>query len=186
MQRSFAQWLRAEAGWRQGRAATVTAPAAEAVEPGGVAPAVVAGFRQVRTHARSATREMFRVELYQDDHAVALVSEATTEADGTGKYELRLIAESASADPRLVRVDHVCTACVALGLGPRGDACLECGGAGWEPWFGEAAAMDLTLETPLAIRVLAVPRSSLYLPEHTRRLATARRDGLLIEIAQTP
>lgn len=177
VQRCVGVLLEAESSWREGGLSV-----AEFGERcGEVDQAVVEGLARTQTQPESQTRALFRVELHPDSHALALVSEATAISDGTGKYELRVVVDATAAEPRVVRVDYICTACVGLGVGPRGEACLECGGDGWDPWFGEAAAMGLRFGTPLALRVLAAPRSSLYLPEHNRRMALARREGLLIE-----
>lgn len=152
-------------------------------DPGAVAeaalPSIRAGFAAMREVSQRGRRRLFRVELHPPDLAVAWVSEASGLADGFGKYELRLWVRSADVGPEVARVDHVCTACVALGIGPDGKACLECGGAGWEPWFGEADLMGLRLGSPTQILVIEAPTSSLYLPEHHRSVAAARRAGLL-------
>lgn len=177
VQRCVGGLLEAEARWRQGGVSL----AELAADVASVAPAVVDGLATARAPAERRTRELFRVELHPGDRGLALVSEATAVADGTGKYELRFLVEEAAAGPRAVRVDYICTACVALGVGPRGEVCRECCGEGWEPWFGEPGVMSLRFGAPVALRVCTPPRSSLYLPEHNRRVAAARRAGLLIE-----
>lgn len=177
VQRCVDGLLEAESRWREG----VMSLAEFGGQAGDVAQLVVDGLASARALPESRTREVFRVELHPGDRALALLSEATAVADGTGKYELRVVLEAASTEPRVVRLDHVCTACVALGVGPRGEVCVECDGEGWEPWFGEAAMMSVRFGAPVAIRVLTAPRSSLYLPEHHRRVALARRAGLLTE-----
>ncbi|MCB9787018.1 MAG: hypothetical protein H6744_10045 [Deltaproteobacteria bacterium] len=176
-----AQHLFASAVHAEWRLAQGAAGPEELAGPGGcVSPEVARGLASMRPVVERRERVIFRVELRAKAIAAALVSEATGVADGTGKYGLRLLAAREVGEaPRVSRVDHVCTACVALGAGPLGEPCLECGGEGWEPWFGASRWLAVEPGPLEAVRFVAAPSSSLYLPEHRRARAAARRAGLI-------
>ena len=96
----------------------------------------------------------------------AIVSEATGARRGAGKYHLMLVIQPHQGAPRVTGVYDVCTACVALGVDGQGDQCIECGGLGWEPWFGVDLGSSWGHIT--ATEKLTRPSTPLYLPAWKR------------------
>ena len=110
-------------------------------------PVVTQGFSGIpRTSDVLAPRRLFRLSLHGNSgYATAIVSEPTRARKGGEKFALRLWLNLQGAAPTVVAVDDVCTACVALGVDGQGATCVECGGVGWERWFGES---DVPLSLP--------------------------------------
>lgn len=95
-----------------------------------------------------------------------IVSEATSARRGAGKYHLMLALQSVEGRPTLTAVYDVCTACVTLGVDAHERPCIECGGLGWEPWFG----VDLgpVWGPVVAFERATRPSTPLYLPAWRR------------------
>ena len=112
----------------------------------------------------AVARRLFKLETF--DHpswgrwVAAHVSEAMAARRGEGKYHLLLVIRGQQGEPRVVGVYDVCTACVALGEDGQGAPCVECGGLGWEPWFGEVARGGFG--TAMGAVALTRPATSLY------------------------
>lgn len=128
---------------------------------------VAEGFAELPTpEAPIELRTLFRVLRY--DHpqkgpfVAAEVSEATAQRRGQGKYHLLLIIQDHLGHPRVTGVYDICTACVALGVDAQGDQCVECGGLGWEHWFG--LELGPSFGAPGPLERINRPSTPLYLP----------------------
>ena len=93
----------------------------------------------------------------------AIVSEATGARRGAGKYHLMLVIKEPL---EICAVYDICTACVALGVDAHDQTCIECGGLGWEHWFG----VNLGAEWGpiVALEHLKRPSTPLYIPAWKR------------------
>jgi hypothetical protein len=95
-----------------------------------------------------------------------IVSEATGARRGAGKYHLMLVVQAHLGAPRVTGVYDVCTACVALGVDGQEAQCIECGGLGWEPWFG--VDLGSSWGPIIAVERSTRPSTPLYLPAWKR------------------
>ena len=127
-------------------------------------PEVAEGMAEMpRRSTPTAPRTLFKCVAH--DHptmgpwVAAMVSEGTEVGRGTGKYHLLLVVRP-ERGPQITGVYDVCTACVALGRDGQGAECIECGGLGWEPWFGEA--LGDTFGPVTAVDKITKPATSLY------------------------
>ncbi|MGM0577283.1 MAG: hypothetical protein ACQEXJ_16270 [Myxococcota bacterium] len=109
-----------------------------------------------------AERRLYKVVRYAGGRFGAVVSQATSASKGLEKYDLQLVVREVDGAPRVISVWFVCQACIALGRDFRGDTCIECGGVGWERWFGEDPGPPSEV---LAVRPIETP-GSLYVSEY--------------------
>ncbi len=112
----------------------------------------------------AVTRTLFKLIAHEHPSrgrwVAAQVSEATGSRRGQGKYHLQLVVTETLGSPRITGVYDVCTACVALGVDGQGAECIECGGLGWEPWFGDDLGPDFG--PIMAVARVTKPATPLY------------------------